>query len=277
MRLRILSCLMLLGVCFDATAGDLYSTINQLRDGEGGCDAKQLPPLKPRAALERAARNLARGNQLDQSLKAAGYRATRANSMRISGKGIGAQITGILEKPGYCPKWQDALMTEVGIYQDARQAWIVTAAPFAPAVAMDQEAAGQRVLDLVNHARRSPRNCGNTAFNAAPPLRWNDLLADAARLHSADMARFDYLSHRGRDGSTAPQRVGRAGYRYRAMGENIAGGQMKPEDAVAGWIESPGHCATLMNPAFTEMGVAVAVDRKSRMGVYWTQEFGAPL
>ena len=68
----------------------------------------------------------------------------------------------------------------------------------------------------------------------------------------------------------------RAGYRYRAMGENIAGGQTRPEDAVTGWIDSPGHCANLMNPAFTEMGVAVAVNRKSRMGVYWTLEFGTP-
>lgn len=49
---------------------------------------------------------------------------------------------------------------------------------------------------------------------------------------------------------------------------------MTPEDAVARWIESPRHCATLMNPAFAEMGVAVVVDRKSKLGVYWTQEFG---
>jgi len=29
-----------------------------------------------------------------------------------------------------------------------------------------------------------------------------------------------------------------------------------------------------MNPAFTEMGVAFAVNPKSKMGVYWAQEFG---
>ena len=27
---------------------------------------------------------------------------------------------------------------------------------------------------------------------------------------------------------------------------------MRPEDAVAGWIKSPPHCANLMNGAFTE-------------------------
>ena len=60
-------------------------------------------------------------------------------------------------------------------------------------------------------------------------------------------------------------------------GENIAAGsQMTPETAVAGWIRSPGHCANLMNPGFSEMGAAFAVDARSEMGVYWTQAFGAP-
>ncbi len=68
----------------------------------------------------------------------------------------------------------------------------------------------------------------------------------------------------------------RAGYRYRSTGENIAAGQIKPEDAVAGWVKNAPHCANLMNPAFTEMGVAFAVDRRSEMGVYWTQAFGRP-
>lgn len=276
MRLRILFCLLLLPACFDAAASDLYTTINLLREGEGGCDAaKQLPPLKRHAALERVARDLARGSKLEQSLKVAGYRATHAKALNFSGDGIGAEMAQILARQGYCQRLQDAAMTEVGVYQDAHQVWIVMAGPFAPAVEMDEQSAGQRVLDLVNLTRATRRNCGNKAFDAARPLRWNDALAAAAQLHSEDMARFNYLSHGGRDGSTPPQRVEQAGYRYRVTGENIAGGQMKPEEAVAGWIRSPTHCANLMNPSFTEMGVAFAVDRKSNLGVYWTQEFGS--
>ncbi|MCM2287699.1 MAG: CAP domain-containing protein [Sulfuritalea sp.] len=275
MPLRIASCLLLLGLSFPAAAGDLYDTINRLRDGDGTCEAQDLPPLKPQAALKRAARELARGHPLERSLRTAGYRATRAKALQFSGKGIGGQVARTLERQGYCEKLQDVTMTEIGIYQDARRVWIVMAAPFAPVVAMDEAAAGQRVLDLVNQMRRSRRHCGNTVFNAAPPLRWNDALAEAARLHSEEMAQFNFLSHSGRDGSTAAQRIERAGYRYRAIGENIAGGQLQPEEAVAGWLNSPGHCANLMSPAFTEMGVAFAVNRQSRMGVYWTQEFGA--
>ncbi len=277
MRLRILSCLLLLAVCFDAAASDLYTAINRLRAGEGNCAvAEKLPPLKPQAALERVARDLARGDKLEQSLKAAGYRATRSNALWFSGDGVGAQVAGMLAKQSYCQQLQDAAMTEVGIYLDDRQVWIVMAAPFSPMVGVSAQSAGQRVLDLVNQTRATRRNCGNTAFNAVRPVSWNAALFEASRLHSEDMARYNYFSHSGRDGSDPAQRVERAGYRYRATGENIAGGQMKPEDAMAGWIKNPPHCANLMNPAFTEMGVAFAVDRKSEMGVYWTQVFGTP-
>jgi uncharacterized protein YkwD len=278
MRLRILSCLLLLAVCFDAAASDLYTAINRLRAGEGNCAvAAKLPPLKPQAALERVARDLSRGDKLQQSLNEVGYRATRSRTLSIRGEGVGAQAAGMLAKQSYCQQLQDAAMTEVGIYLDARQLWIVMAAPFAPSVGMSEQMAGQRVLDLVNQARATPRYCGNRAFNAARPVRWNDSLAEASRLHAEDMARYNYFSHSGRDGSDPGQRVERAGYYYRSTGENIAaGGQMKPEDAVAGWIKSPGHCANLMNPVFTEMGVAFAVDPRSEMGVYWTQAFGTP-
>ncbi|MBE0625572.1 MAG: CAP domain-containing protein [Burkholderiales bacterium] len=237
---------------------------------------KQLPSLKPQAALERVARDLARGNNLDQSLKSARYRATRSSFLSIRGDGVGTQAEVMLANRSYCRQLQDFAMTEVGIYLDARQVWIVMAAPFAPLPGVSGQSAGQRVIDLVNQARAMPRNCGSRAFNAARPVRWNDALAQASRLHSEDMARYNYFSHTGHDGSDPAQRVEHAGYRYRITGENIAGGQMNPEDAMAGWVKSAEHCANLMNPDFTEMGAAVAVDPESEMGVYWTQVFGTP-
>jgi uncharacterized protein YkwD len=277
MCIRIVACLFLLAAGFAAAAGDLYAVINRLRAGDGNCAAAENPaPLKPHAALERVAGDLARGGQLQQSMQAAGYRATHSSALSFSGDEVGARAAAILAKQNYCRQLQDATLTEIGIYQDARHVWIVMAAPFAPAVAGSGEAAGRRVLDLVNAARATPRTCGNKAFNAAQPVRWNDKLAAASRLHAEDMAHNNYFSHGGRDGSNPAQRVERAGYRYRATGENIAAGQMKPEEAVAGWIKSPPHCANLMNPAFIEMGVAFAIDPKSDLGVYWTQAFGTP-
>src|SRR5471032_627261 len=168
MRLRILAFLLLLAVCFDAAARDLYAAINRLRAGEGNCAvAEELPPLKPQAALERVARALSQGDKLQQSLKKVGYRATRSSALSITGDGVGAQAAGILANQNYCQQLQDAAMTEVGIYLDARQVWVVTAAPFLPSVRVSEQVAGQRVLDLVNQTRSAPRYCGNRAFNAA--------------------------------------------------------------------------------------------------------------
>jgi uncharacterized protein YkwD len=277
MRLRTLSCLLLLAVTFDAAASNLYTAINQLRAGEGNCAfVEKMPPLKTQAALERVARDLSQGDKLEQSLKEVGYRATRISAFSIKGEGVGAHAAGMLAKQGSCKELQNAAMTEVGVYLDARQVWIVLAAPFAPSVGASGQAAGRRILDLINQARATPRYCGSTAFNAVRPVRWNDSLAEASRLHADDMARYNYFSHSGRDGSNPWDRIERAGYRWRSTGENIAAGQRNAEEAVAGWIESPGHCANLMDPRFTEMGAAVAVNSSSEMGLYWAQEFGTP-
>jgi len=277
MRPCILACLLFFAVCAEASANDLYADINRTRAGNGNCAVGDgAPPLRPRAALERAAREFARGDNLQNSLNRAGYRSTRSTALTVSGNGVGEQAIAVLARQRYCPQLTDAGLTEVGIYRDARVVWIVMAAPFAPLVGVSGETAGQRVLDLVNQARATSRYCGNTAFYAARPVRWNGSLAEASRQHSEDMARWNYFSHSGRDGSNPAQRVERAGYRYRATAENIAAGQMKPEEAVAGWIKSPDHCANLMNPAYTEMGAAFAVNAQSEMGVYWTQSFGKP-
>lgn len=39
---------------------------------------------------------------------------------------------------------------------------------------------------------------------------------------------------------------------------------------------TPPHCANLTNAALSEMGIAFAVNPKSKMGVYWAQAFGTP-
>ncbi len=274
MRL-LLTWVFLLSMSLDAAANDLYAVINQVRAGKGNCALpKPLPPLKRNAALERAARDLSKGRELEGSLTNAGYRSTRSRVISTRGDDVGAQAAAILARKNYCSRLQDEEMTEVGVYVDERQLWVVLAARLA--VEMPREAAGERVLELVNQARAKARTCGRQAFKAARPLRWNEALAEASRLHAEDMARHNYFGHTGRDGSSPARRVERAGYRYRRTGENIAAGQTTPEDAVASWLESPRHCANLMEPAYTEMGVAFASDPRSEMGVYWVQAFGTP-
>ena len=260
----------------DAFGADPYDAINRLRAGEGACMVAQKPaPLTRQPALERAAAGLARGQSLRDSLKESGYRATASRFISITGVGAGGIAFAQLEKK-YCRELLDGALTDIGVYYDARQLWIVMAAPFAPRVALSREAAAQRVLELTNEARTQPRRCGDRPFNAARPLTRSAVLGKAALLHAEDMARHSSFSHTGRDGSKPAERVARTGYRFRAAGENIAAGQSTPEDVVAGWIKSAPHCATLMNPAYTEMGVAFAVERNSEFGVYWAQVLATP-
>jgi len=132
-----------------------------------------------------------------------------------------------------------------------------------------------RVVALVNEARSQGRRCGSERFAAAQPLRISSALTDAAEEHAGDMARKKFFEHRGSDGSEPKDRVQRAGYRHRLTGENIALGPQSAEEAVAGWLDSPGHCANIMEPRFQDIGIGLATGRK-RGQVYWVQEFGAP-
>jgi len=84
------------------------------------------------------------------------------------------------------------------------------------------------------------------------------------------------MDHTGRDGSTPADRMTRAGYKWRAVGENLASGAMTPEEAVEVWLHSPHHCANLMDRSFTQMGIAFATNPTTDGGAYWTQTFGTP-
>jgi uncharacterized protein YkwD len=140
---------------------------------------------------------------------------------------------------------------------------------------LDQSEAEKQVVDLINQARAVRRTCGGEGtFAPAPPLSVDSRLVLAARGHSSDMASQDYFSHQGRDGSRPWDRVSRQGYSFQAVGENIAAGYTSPQAVVEGWLASPGHCANLMNPKFTETGVGQATGGSYR--IYWTQVFARP-
>lgn len=117
---------------------------------------------------------------------------------------------------------------------------------------------------------------GVRARNGKPPLRYNYKLEAAARTQANLMASKDQLSH---DlGQSLHTRVVNAGYDG-ASGENVAGGYRTLDQAIEGWLRSPGHRATLLSTKFEEFGLAVATvggGRKSRYGTYWSFIAGGP-
>ena len=117
-----------------------------------------------------------------------------------------------------------------------------------------------RVFQLTNVEREN---------HGVPPLQWNNILGAAARAHTEDMVRNNFLSHTGSDRSDLGQRVTRAGYTWSSVAENIAEGQRSPEEVINSWMNSPGHRANILNPNLIHLGVGYAADK-------WTQKFGTP-
>ena len=129
----------------------------------------------------------------------------------------------------------------------------------------------QRVLTLVNERRAAGVHCGaEGAFPPAGALTMNEALRCAARRHSLDMQQRNFFDHENPDGESAEDRIEQAGYVWSAWGENIAAGQPSPEVVMEDWMGSDGHCANIMNPSFTEIGVG------RHFSGQWTQAFGRP-
>lgn len=144
----------------------------------------------------------------------------------------------------------------------------------APADRCDLPAFRASLLQAVNQARAEPRQCGSQSMPAAAPLRWERRLFAAARGHSADMARLDYMSHTGRDGRSVAQRVLAQGYPWSVVGENLAAGPRSVDEVVEGWLASPGHCVNLMKRDFAEVAVACVQREGTTWGHYWTMVLG---
>ena len=133
----------------------------------------------------------------------------------------------------------------------------------------------QLMLDLVNAARAQARDCGSQTFAATTTLKWSCNLTTAADTHTRDMASNNFFSHTGSDGLTVSNRVTATGYKWRAVGENIAAGQPTEEVVMQDWIDSPGHCANIMNPTYEDFGSAFIFTDQANFSSYWTQVFGA--
>lgn len=163
-----------------------------------------------------------------------------------------------------------------GGYVDAPGVQIAAAAPTSadPLHGCGIRATRETLLREVNAARAKGRTCGGRRLPPASPLVWNDALFSAAARHSMDMANRDYFAHASPEGNRVGARVTAQGYAWRSVGENIAGGDRSVEVVVRGWMDSPGHCANIMNGEFNEIGAACVERPNTTWGTYWTMVLG---
>ncbi len=136
----------------------------------------------------------------------------------------------------------------------------------APAPASAPAPSGlQQVVDLTNQ-RRAEHGLGALAVHA--------VLNAAAQGHSQDQAARDTMSHTGSDGSNPGDRIARAGYRFSAWAENVAMGYPDAASVMAGWMNSPGHRANILNGNVTQIGIGLAYAADG--SPYWTMTLARP-
>lgn len=254
---------------------DALDAANSVRS-EGCADLAAVDqPVRAQARLNEAARRVSRGDDLETATSGAGYRAKKSASIRIRTDNGDDAVAQVLAQH-FCDIVTDKSLLEAGSYRRGDTIWMVLATPLAPPGQEDAATASRRVLELINEARSQSRRCGRRKFDATARLTANAALERAARSHAEDMAAHSLLGHEGSDKSVPAGRATRAGYSWASVAENVAGGQTTAGEVVGVWLASPGHCANLMNPRYSETGVARAVDPDSRHVVYWVQVFAAP-
>jgi uncharacterized protein YkwD len=102
------------------------------------------------------------------------------------------------------------------------------------------------------------------------PLQSDPQALDTARAHSSDMFARGYFSHIAPGGASPFDRMRADGLRFRSAGENLA---LAPTLQMAhrGLMNSPGHRANILQPAFRR--VAIGIMDGGRHGLMVTQTF----
>ena len=254
---------------------DLVDVANSIRSQGCGELSAVVWPLRARMQLDEAARRIAHGDKLETATSGSGYRAKKSASIHIrTTKGDNGVAQMLAQR--FCEIVADSTLHEIGVFQRGEETWMVLAAPFSPSTPDDTPTVSHRVLELINEARLHARRCGRKKFAATTPLKQAAALERAALAHAQDMAAHSYIGHKGSDGSMPADRATRAGYTWVSVAENVAAGQTTAEEVVNKWLASPGHCANLMTPRYSDTGVAYAVNPAGEKGIYWVQVFAAP-
>tara|TARA_R110002049_G_scaffold10127_7_gene50594 strand:- start:7972 stop:8391 length:420 start_codon:yes stop_codon:yes gene_type:complete len=136
-----------------------------------------------------------------------------------------------------------------------------------------------RILPMVLAIMALPVWADPAAVSAVNGLRaakgraavvYDPVLERAAAAHAQDMARHDYFSHQGKNGSSVGQRISAQGYKWCFAAENIAKGQKSLAAVMQSWAGSQGHYQNIMHRKVRGFGLARAE------GNVWVMVLAAP-
>ena len=129
----------------------------------------------------------------------------------------------------------------------------------------------KNLLELTNKER---------AVAGVGALTANTLLDQSAKAKCADMVTNNYWSHVDLTGQEPWHFIDATGYNKEAAGENLAYGFTSDSAVVQGWMNSPAHRKTLLDPIYTDVGFGVCESPDfvgSGKQTIVVQHFGRPL
>ena len=131
-----------------------------------------------------------------------------------------------------------------------------------PSPVSAQSSVENQIITLINKER---------AANSLSSVTRNSLLDQASYLKSKDMADKNYFAHIAPDGTSDFDFVKRIGYKYQAVGANLAHGQFGgPEGLVKAWMDSEGHKKNILADFGQQIGIGISGD-------YFTMIIANPL
>ena len=135
----------------------------------------------------------------------------------------------------------------------------------AAAQAEKQASVSEYATEVTNIVNQYRTEAGLAPLNLSPSL------CEAAEVRAAEL--LSSFSHTRPNGQECFSALDGLGIPYGYAGENIAAGQKSPSEVMNSWINSPGHKKNIMNPNFTNIGIACYYDASAPYSYYWVQVF----
>lgn len=120
-----------------------------------------------------------------------------------------------------------------------------------------------RMLDAVNALRQA---------GGAPSVKLSSQLTAAAKTHALDMSTQNRPWHFGSDGSSPLDRVARAGYTGRLIGENISETFETELETLAAWMDTDETRQVILDKRARDLGFAWHQESSGK--IWWTLVMG---
>lgn len=115
------------------------------------------------------------------------------------------------------------------------------------------------------------------AASGLADLKINSVLIAVAQAKANDMAEKGYFAHVSPQGVDPWHWFTVVGYKFEYAGENLAVDFSDSGDVNTAWMNSPTHRKNILDPHYTEIGIATAQGMyQGRLTTFVVQEFGSP-